>query len=70
MADSHQPRGRQGQPHSRRNETSAERIDRNWNEMLQELKVVQTGMQILAGFLLTVPFQQRFLTLTGAQRAM
>jgi hypothetical protein len=44
----------------RRHETPAERLDRNWDELLQELRVVQTGVQILAGFLLTLPFQQRF----------
>ncbi len=43
-----------------RHETEAERMDRNWNELLQELRVVQTGVQLLAGFLLTLPFQQRF----------
>ncbi|WP_426244839.1 DUF6328 family protein [Nocardioides sp. LHG3406-4] len=35
-------------------------IDRNWNELLQELRVTQTGVQILTGFLLTVPFTERF----------
>jgi hypothetical protein len=44
----------------RRNETPAERIDRNWTELLQELRVTQTGIQILSGFLLTLPFQSRF----------
>ena len=43
-----------------RHETPTERLDRNWDELLQELRVVQTGVQILAGFLLTLPFQQRF----------
>ncbi|SDP44127.1 hypothetical protein SAMN04489867_2469 [Pedococcus dokdonensis] len=46
--------------HDGRDETSLERLDRNWDELLQELRVVQTGVQILAGFLLTLPFQQRF----------
>ena len=32
-------------------------MDRNWVELLQELRVLQTGVQILAGFLLTLPFQ-------------
>lgn len=35
-------------------------MDRNWIEILQELRVTQTGTQILTGFLLTLPFQQRF----------
>jgi hypothetical protein len=43
-----------------RSETPAERSDRNWNELLQELRVTQTGIQILSGFLLTLPFQARF----------
>ncbi len=36
------------------------RLDRNWQELLQELRVVQTGVQILTGFLLTIPFTDRF----------
>ena len=51
-----------------RRETPVERLDRNWNEILQELRVTQTGIQILTGFLLTVPFQQRFDQLTDEQR--
>ena len=43
-----------------RNETAAERYDRNWSELIQELRVAQTGIQVLAGFLLTIPFSQRF----------
>ena len=43
-----------------RDETESERLDRNWNSLLQELRVVQTGVQLLTGFLLTLPFQQRF----------
>ena len=50
-----------------RDETHAERMDRNWNELLQELRVTQTGIQVLAGFLITLPFQQRFSTLGEAQ---
>lgn len=41
-------------------ETEKQRIDRNWNELLQELRVVQTGTQIITGFLLTAVFQSRF----------
>ncbi|MGA7050596.1 MAG: DUF6328 family protein [Mycobacterium sp.] len=44
----------------RRGETELQRLDRNWNSLLQELRVVQTGVQLLTGFLLTLPFQQRF----------
>lgn len=43
-----------------RGETEIQRLDRNWNSLLQELRVVQTGVQLLTGFLLTLPFQQRF----------
>ncbi|TRW78472.1 hypothetical protein FK535_24915 [Mycolicibacterium sp. 018/SC-01/001] len=43
-----------------RNETKTQRLDRNWASLLQELRVVQTGVQLLTGFLLTLPFQQRF----------
>jgi hypothetical protein len=43
-----------------RRETDAERSDRNWIELIQELRVAQTGIQVLAGFLLTLPFSSRF----------
>ena len=43
-----------------RSETEAERLDRNWSSLLQELRVTQTGVQLLTGFLLTLPFQDRF----------
>jgi hypothetical protein len=52
-----------------RNETPTERLDRNWADLLQELRVAQTGVQLLTGLLLTVPFQQRFGELTEFQRA-
>ena len=42
--------------------------DRKWEEMLQELRVMQTGAQLTAGFLLTLPFQQAFADLTTLQR--
>jgi hypothetical protein len=53
-----------------RDESEAERLDRNWNEILQELRVTQTGTQILTGFLLTIPFQQRFTELDEVQRTI
>jgi hypothetical protein len=53
-----------------RHETPTERWDRNWVDIQQELRIVQTGTQILAGFLLTLPFQQRFSTLTGRQETV
>lgn len=48
---------------ARRGESPTERLDRNWSDLLQELRVVQTGVQFLTGFLLTLPFQQRFTVL-------
>ncbi|TFB49515.1 DUF6328 family protein [Cryobacterium tagatosivorans] len=53
-----------------RRETSAERLDRNWDSLLQELRVTQTGTQILGGFLLAVAFQPRFTELDGYQIAV
>lgn len=52
--------GTDADPTDGRNETPTQRADRNWNELLQEFRVFQTGTQILAAFLLTLPFQQRF----------
>lgn len=43
-----------------RDESEAQRLDRNMGELLQELRVAQTGVQILFAFLLTLAFQQRF----------
>lgn len=56
-----------GVPDGRR-ESPLERLDRNWGEILQELRVTQTGIQILTGFLLTVPFQARFGDLNPDQK--
>ena len=53
-----------------RDETATERADRNWDELLQELRVTQTGIQILSGFLLTLPFQQRFTALDDGLRTL
>ena len=43
-----------------RDESDEERLDRKFNDLLQELRVMQTGAQLTAGFLLTLPFQTRF----------
>ena len=51
-----------------RDETANERADRNWDELLQELRVMQTGTQILTGFLLAVAFQPRFTDMDELQR--
>lgn len=54
-------------PGDGRNETATERLDRNWDSLLQELRVTQTGTQIIAGFLLAVAFQSRFTDLDDYQ---
>ncbi|WP_286217815.1 DUF6328 family protein [Paraoerskovia sediminicola] len=53
-----------------RDESREQRMDRNWNELLQELRVTQTGIQILTGFLLTIPFSARFSDLDDHQRTV
>ncbi|MGW3803904.1 DUF6328 family protein [Streptomyces clavifer] len=53
-----------------REETQEERADRQWTELLQELRVAQTGVQILFGFLLAVVFQPRFADLSSADRTI
>ena len=50
-----------------RRETRAEQADRNFNELLQELRVSQMGVQILFAFLLTLAFQSRFQDVTRVQ---
>jgi len=57
-------------PRSGRRETEEERLDRKWEDLLQELRVMQTGAQLLAGFLLTLPFQDKFDTLDDFQRGL
>jgi hypothetical protein len=54
----------------RPSETAAQRADRNFGELLQELRVAQTGVQILFAFLLTLPLQSRFPVLDDWERAM
>jgi hypothetical protein len=53
-----------------RDETVTERADRNYGELLQELRVAQTGVQFLFAFLLTVPFSQRFVEIGEEQHAI
>jgi Family of unknown function (DUF6328) len=53
-----------------RNETEAERIDRNLSELLQELRVASIGVQVLFGFLLSLPFTNRFGVLDTDQRRL
>jgi hypothetical protein len=54
-------------PDKDRDESEAEREDRRWEDMLQELRVMQTSAQLTAGFLLTLPFQQSFSKLSDNQ---
>jgi cytochrome bd-type quinol oxidase subunit 2 len=53
-------RSEDGDPEEVRNETPGERLDRKWNDILQELRVVMTGTQLITGFLLAVAFQPKF----------
>lgn len=53
-----------------RHETPEERADRRWAELLQEVRVIQTGVQILFGFLLTVVFTPRFATLQQTDKTI
>lgn len=50
-------------------EPDEETLTRNWDELLQEIRVTQTGVQILTGFLLTVPFSNGFPKLDSGQKA-
>src|SRR6266480_4414754 len=51
-----------------RGEAPLQRVDRAYGEILQEVRVAQTGVQILFAFLLTLAFTNRFATITQAQR--
>ncbi|MET1053572.1 MAG: DUF6328 family protein [Mycetocola sp.] len=53
--------------HDGRAETESERSDRNWSDLLQELRVLQAGTQILTAFLLAIAFQPRFTDLDAFQ---
>jgi uncharacterized protein DUF6328 len=54
----------------RADEDAKARVDRELIELLNELRVALPGVQVLFAFLLTVPFSQRFGSLTGAQRGV
>jgi uncharacterized membrane-anchored protein len=56
--------------YSRADESEAERLDRNYGELLQELRVAQTGVQILFAFLLGIAFQNRFTSIQSYQRGI
>src|SRR6201991_4896818 len=55
---------------SGREETEDERLDRNLGELLQELRVALPGVQVLFAFLLAVPFQQRFSSISDFDKDM
>lgn len=59
--------GSEGSPDPR-DESEAERNDRNLAELLQELRVAGLGVQVLFGFLLSLPFTTRFTRLNQGQR--
>ena len=51
-----------------RGESRAHQLDRNWTELIQELRVIGTGVQILFAFLLSIAFQARFSQTSPGQR--
>ena len=46
----------------------AETINRNWTELIQELRSTQTGVLVLTAFLLTLPYSDKFDTVDSVQR--
>ena len=52
------------------NETKAERLDRELTELVQELRVLLPGVQVLFAFLLTIPFSVGFKSVGDAERAV
>ena len=56
--------------YAQREESEKERLDRNLIELLNELRVALPGVQVLFAFLLTVPFTQRFTSLTETQETV
>ena len=61
---------KQSERPSGRDETEEERLDRNLGELLQELRVALPGVQVLFAFLLAVPFQQHFTTISAFDKRM
>jgi cation transport ATPase len=55
-------------PDTDRTEEEQERLNRQMSELLNEVRVAMPGVQVLFGFLLAVPFQQRFQSVNGFQR--
>lgn len=65
-----QTRDRSQDPGDPRDESRAERNDRNLAELLQELRVAGLGVQVLFGFLLSLPFTSKFSDLSHGQRQL
>src|ERR1700761_1571300 len=57
-----------GEAPDQRQGTAAQRDDRNLSELIQELRVAGLGVQVLFGFLLSLPFTTKFAQLSAAQR--
>ena len=57
-----------GERASGRDETKEERLDRNLQELLGELRVILPGVQVLFAFLLVAPFNQRFADISTFQK--
>lgn len=68
MSDVHRAQDGGRVAHYDRDESDAERADRNYGEQLQELRVAQTGVQLLLGFQLTIAFTQPFGALSTSQK--
>jgi MFS family permease len=65
-----QTRDQSRDPGDPRDESEVERADRNLAELLQELRVAGLGVQVLFGFLLSLPFTNRFTSLSHGQRQL
>ena len=61
---------RRSERREERTEDEQERLNRQMMELLNELRVAMPGVQILFGFLLTVPFQQRFSQVNDFQQTV
>src|SRR4051794_6252464 len=53
-----------------RGESELQRLDRNFTDLVSELRVMQTGVQVLFAFLLTVPFTSRFPQINAFDRVV
>ena len=68
--DGHPNRTDDDQVRRKRSDAEQERLNRELSEMLQEVRVAMPGVQLLFGFLLAVPFNQRFGQTTSAERGI